>query len=261
MNDVQIARTADGTDIRFETNGNGPPLVLIHGITENRRAWDSHVPRLAERYTVTRLDLRGHGESDTADVYDIEALTSDVRAVVEALGSPEPSLVGHSLGGLVATAYAAAHPVRAMVNIDQPLQLGDLATVLRELAPALRGDGFQETINALMESLAGDRLSPDRKAQLRELRVSARPEVVLSIWEPFLGDAGPDLTETIEELLRQIRAPYLALHGSDPGATYAAWLRGLVPTATVETWDGMGHWLHHVDPERFSERVFQFLAD
>jgi pimeloyl-ACP methyl ester carboxylesterase len=261
MTNAQTARTTDGIDIRFETVGTGPSLVLVHGITENRRAWADHVPGFAERYTVTTLDLRGHGESDLADVYDIEALTKDVRSVVETLGAAEPALVGHSLGGLVATAYAAAYPVRAIVNVDQPLQLGDLGTVVRELEPALRGDGFQETMNGLMESLAGDRLSTARKTQLRELRGPARPDVVLSIWEPFLSGAGPDFAEMIEGLLRQIRAPYLALHGSDPGPNYAEWLRRLAPTATVETWDGMGHWLHHVEPDRFTERVLRFLDD
>jgi pimeloyl-ACP methyl ester carboxylesterase len=260
MSEAEIARAADGTEIHYETTGDGPPLILVHGITENRRAWDEFVPRFAAQYTVTTLDLRGHGESSLAETYDIDALAGDVRAVIEASGFSEPSLVGHSLGGIVATAYAAAHPVRTIVNVDQALQLAELGAVVRELEPALRGDGFQETMNALMESLAGDRLSAARKAKLRELRGPARATVVLGVWDPFLSNAGPDLTDLIEGLLGRIQAPYLALHGSDPGPGYADWLRGLTPTATVETWDGFGHWLHLVDPDRFAKRILRFLA-
>ena len=54
--------------------------------------------------------------------------------------------------------------------------------------------------------------------------------------------------------------PVVLLHGTDPGPAYEEWLTGLVPRATVETWDGLGHWLHLVEPERFVARVRAFTA-
>ena len=55
-----------------------------------------------------------------------------------------------------------------------------------------------------------------------------------------------------------ITVPYLSLHGMDPGPDYAAWLQNLVPTATVEVWPDMGHYLHLVDPGRFLARLAAF---
>ena len=54
------------------------------------------------------------------------------------------------------------------------------------------------------------------------------------------------------------RVPYLALHGIDPGPDYGAWLRGVIPTATLEVWDGDGHYPHLVEPARFLDRLRAF---
>lgn len=55
-----------------------------------------------------------------------------------------------------------------------------------------------------------------------------------------------------------VQVPYLSLFGTDPGAGYPDWLSGLVPTARVETWDGVGHYPHLVDPDRFLTVVREF---
>jgi pimeloyl-ACP methyl ester carboxylesterase len=62
----------------------------------------------------------------------------------------------------------------------------------------------------------------------------------------------------LQPLIAQVRAPYLSLHGDDPGPGYAAWLRARIPTAEVEVWPGLGHWPHRVEPERFLARLQQF---
>lgn len=60
--------------------------------------------------------------------------------------------------------------------------------------------------------------------------------------------------------VRAIRAPYLLLHGADPGPEYVSWLTSHLPTATVEVWPDAGHFLHLLDPERFVERVIDFVG-
>jgi pimeloyl-ACP methyl ester carboxylesterase len=105
--------------LAYDQQGEGPLLVLVHGITENRHSWDPIVAEVAANHRVLRVDLRGHGESPKADSYDISELAADVEALVD----EPPLLVGHSLGGTVVTAYAARFPVRGVVNIDQSLNL------------------------------------------------------------------------------------------------------------------------------------------
>jgi pimeloyl-ACP methyl ester carboxylesterase len=211
--------------------------VFVHGLSSFRQTWEPLTELLARDFTCVRVDLRGHGESSTAPEYSMPSLVGDVRAVVEELALGEPALVGHSLGATVVAVYAAAHRARAVVCVDQSLRFGDFAEFAqKQYAQALRGQHTMETVWAIDRSLG---LEPYSGTEEMERRVLAFPrEVVLGIWD----------------------APLLSLHGSPPPPDYEAWLTRLVPGARVEVWDGSGHMLHLVDPERFAARVRPLLA-
>lgn len=110
--------TDDGTTIAYtDHGGDGPPTLLVHGITESSAQWDPIVPLLTDRRVIT-MDLRGHGESGTAERYDLEGMAGDVVAVMAELGIlGSTHLVGHSLGGVVVSAVGAAAPVASVVNV------------------------------------------------------------------------------------------------------------------------------------------------
>lgn len=252
------ARQADGTTIAYDVSGDGPPVVLLHGLTNRRQAWDPVSALLASRCTCVRLDFRGHGASSAAPDYGMPWWVADVRAVVEQLGLGEPALVGHSLGGSVAAVYAAAHGARAVVCVDESLRFGDTAARIQPLARELRGERPMEAVMAFERGL---RLEPYAGVAEMERRVLAfDPEVVLRAWSGVLDTPAQRLTEVSEALLPRIAAPLLCLHGSPPPDDYEAWLTALAPRARVEVWDGTGHLLHLVDPERFAARVTTFLA-
>ncbi len=252
--------TAEGVNIAYERVGAGPPLVLVHGITESRRTWDPLVAELARTNTVIAADLRGHGESSGGPSYDLGSFATDVRSLVNALGVEDPALIGHSLGGTVVTAYASAFPCRAVVNIDQPLALAAFQDGLRQLEPMLRGDRstFEAAITMVFDSMSGELVGPARE-RVEALR---RPDqdVVLAIWTPVLESTADELDGLVRQMTGGVRAPYLSLHGIDPGPDYGAWLGTLIPTATVEVWPGLGHYPHLVAPERFAARVQEFLS-
>lgn len=246
-------------DLAYDVLGEGPLMVLTHSITENRHSWDP-VP-LSDHYRVVRVDLRGHGESPSGPPYDPPMLARDVHAVVEreTAGQP-PIVVGHSIGGVVATAYASAFPVRAVINVDQPLALVEMQARVRQAAPVLRGDGFAGFIRAMFDQLYGG-LDPAEAARLSALR---RPdqEAVLGMWSPLL-DLAPDQLDSMVKKLAALPpgTPYLSLHGLDPGPGYAAWLSALIPSATVEVWDEVPtHYPQLADPARFVRRVREFTG-
>ncbi len=255
---------SDGVRVAFEVDGDEPDrehsIVLVHGITESRVTWDPVVPGLASEHRVVRVDLRGHGESSDAADYGIEALAGDVAAVVEPLGLDRPHLVGHSLGGAVVTFAAAAIPVSSVVNVDQPLQLWEMAALLQSIEAELRGAGFHTLLASVFDGLGIETVPEPERAALRALHASARPEVVLGIWGTLLTSTADELAAVVEAALRSVDAPYLSLHGSDPGDDYEEWLQRLVPSATVEVWPGLGHWLHLAAPDRFVERVNTFTV-
>ncbi len=249
---------ADGTTIAYDVTGDGPAVVFLHGLTNRRQAWDPVTALLAARFTCVRLDFRGHGESSAAPEYGMAALVGDVRAVVEDLSLGNPALVGHSLGGSAAAVYAAVHGARAVVCVDESLRFGDVAERIQPLAPRLRGERPME---AVMEFERGLRLAPYAGIAEMERRVLAfDPEVVLALWAAALDTPPQQLTAISEALLPQLAAPLLCLHGSPPPDDYAAWLTALARRARVEVWDGLGHLLHLVDPERFAARVTEFLG-
>jgi pimeloyl-ACP methyl ester carboxylesterase len=93
--------------------GEGPDLLLLHGLSSNSRIWDLTAPLLTSTYRVIALDLRGHGLSDvTEDGYDFPSVTADVALFLDNFGLARVAVAGHSWGATVALALAADHPDR-----------------------------------------------------------------------------------------------------------------------------------------------------
>jgi pimeloyl-ACP methyl ester carboxylesterase len=123
-----------GHDVAYELAGDGPPIVLIHGITSSLRTWDSVFAGLAEHHTVLAPDMLGHGRSGKPrGDYSLGAYASGVRDLMALLGIAGATIVGHSLGGGIAMQFAYQFPTRVdrLVLVDS----GGLGT---EVSPALR---------------------------------------------------------------------------------------------------------------------------
>lgn len=259
MTRVATLRRPDDGEIAYDVVGDGPPVVFLHGLTSARVAWGPVTDLLAPELTCVRVDLRGHGASSHSRDYSTLSLVGDVRAVVEELALSEPALVGHSLGATIAAVYAAAHGARAVACVDSSLRLGDFAALVQPYADALRSEHTMEAVLTIDHEL---QLEPYAGIAEMERRILAFPrEVVLGVWDQLLAAPPDQLTAIAEAFLPRIAAPLLSLHGSPPPPDYEPWLTGLVPTARVEVWDGSGHMLHLVDPDRFAARVGPLLAD
>src|SRR6201995_3456192 len=127
-----------GAPVRFHRMGEGPPVVLIHGITSSSRTWRSVMQGLAARHTVVAPDLLGHGRSGKPrGDYSLGAYASGVRDLLSVLGIARATVVGHSLGGGIAMQFAYQFPDRlerlVLVSsgglgpdVGLPLRLGTL---------------------------------------------------------------------------------------------------------------------------------------
>jgi len=111
----------------LEWSTEGTPLLLLHGFGNEAHIWDDFAPSVAEYYRVLALDLRGHGDSDhdPAGRYDYDDHLSDIEAIVGELGLERMVLVGHSLGGRIATLYAGRHAEKmaGLVIVDSAPEL------------------------------------------------------------------------------------------------------------------------------------------
>jgi pimeloyl-ACP methyl ester carboxylesterase len=97
-------------------------LVLLHGLDDHARSWDTFAAAMADRYRVLALDQRGHGETAWADDYALERMVVDLDALALALGLRQIALLGGSMGGINAYLYAARHP-----NVVERLVIVDIA--------------------------------------------------------------------------------------------------------------------------------------
>lgn len=115
--------------------GSGPAIVLIHGFGAAIDWWDEIAPALAADHRVIRIDLIGHGGTAApASGYSIERQGALVAAVLDRLGVDRVTVIGHSMGGEVATAFAGIRPARIarMILIDAPATAGTTFTILTD---------------------------------------------------------------------------------------------------------------------------------
>jgi pimeloyl-ACP methyl ester carboxylesterase len=255
------ATAADGTTIAWSRFGSGDPVVVVHGITESASSWQPITDRLATTNEVVTLDLRGHGESGRADSYDLVSMAGDVATVIAAAELDRPHVVGHSLGGMVATAAGSMLPFASIVNVDQSLQLASFKSQLMPAEALLRDpDQYQLVVDAMFDSMMGERMSADEAARINGLR-HADHDVVLGVWELLLTEPEAQIVAIVDAALAGYAGnavPYLALFGIDPGDDYPSWLSERIVNSTVEYWPGHGHYPHLVDPDSFVARLHQF---
>ena len=142
-----------GHRVIYRIAGSGPPVVLIHGMVNSSRHWESVALRLADSYTVIAPDLIGHGDSATPrGDYSLGAHAASIRDLLAAIGIDRATIVGHSLGGGVAMQFFYQFPQRT-----ERLVLVSSGGLGHEVSPLLRGAALPGA--AALLSLAAHRAS------------------------------------------------------------------------------------------------------
>lgn len=115
--------------IHYQQVGEGPDVVMVHGMTGNLAVWHLHiVPALLDRCRILTYDLRGHGHSDTPPSgYSPDAMAGDLLELLDALEIERPVVIGHSYGADIALYFAALHPERVseVIAIESALPAMD----------------------------------------------------------------------------------------------------------------------------------------
>lgn len=223
--DTMLTTTTTGLDIHYrDWGGEGPPIVLVHGLASTCRIFDLCAPLLARQHRVVAYDQRGHGyTAKPPSGYDVETLIADGVGVTRALGLAPPfTVVGHSWGASVALEWAARHPadVQAAVLVDgtvfnfRDLPGATWETIAQRFAPPdLRGvlleDLLDDTRRGDLDFLDDDfrraffgsimHLMPDGSIHARLSR-EHHLQILRTLWDEDLGAA-----------FRAVRCPTLAL--------------------------------------------------
>ena len=256
-----VARLASGLRLHYVEQGDPtrPALVLLHGWTDSGFSFSPVRDALAAAHRVIALDLRGHGDSDRPlGPYPLPALADDVVAFLDALGIDRASVVGHSLGSLIAQHVAARAPER----VERLVLIGSAAdprnAVLAELCAALRA--MDDVPTAFVRDFQESTVHRPVDAAFMERVVAISAAVPRHVW---LAVADALSADDAPAPLAGIAAPTLLLWGERDGvfdrAAQDALLRG-VAGASLRVYADTGHALHWEEPARFARDVTQFLA-
>jgi pimeloyl-ACP methyl ester carboxylesterase len=242
--------------------GEGPPLLLLHGLFGSARNWGAIQKQLARRRRVLAMDLRNHGDSPHAPGMDYAAQARDVAETLAARGAQGTAVVGHSMGGKVAMALALEHSA-----LVERLVIADIAP--RRYPPALRGYVAAMRSLPLTEGMSrrdadaalaeGVPVAGIRAFLLASLDLATEPPR----WSLGLAEIAAGMPQ-IEDfpVAGHYAGPTLVLAGERSDyiapADHAA-IRRLFPEARFAVVERAGHWLHSDNPQGFLQEVEHFL--
>jgi pimeloyl-ACP methyl ester carboxylesterase len=261
--------------LHYWRHGRGRPLLVLHGVTDWGLDWASFARRVGDVCACVLLDQRGHGYSEKPDAgYGYADLAADAWRVIEALGLERPAVLGHSMGGGVALALAAAHPqeIDRLLLIDPAIRLDTPETGDAGGEPARPRPDVARRRADLEERQALGRETLRR--QMTAARPTFDPEDVAFTVESTLlvtpavwGENRWMDPAAQEAQLRRLARPTLVVRGEPQrgaivGDAMARRIRELVPDdlARVTTIAGTGHVPHREALALFVAVVRPFLT-
>lgn len=257
----RIVYSEDGTPISYEVHGSGEPtLVFVHGWSCDRRYWRAQVPHFSENHQVVTVDLAGHGHSGLQRrSYSMATFGEDVRAVIEAVGSDDVVLIGHSMGGPVVAHAARLLPdrVRGLIgvdtfhNLDQEMTQEEMDEWLVPLRSDFR-EGTSEFVAGMFVSETDEKLRDWVIADMS----AARPAVALSAMEQMLNDR---MTGKASAVFDGLEIPVVAIN-ADLWPTDVEANRRHVHSFDAVIMEGTGHFLHMARPEAFNASLAEVIA-
>ena len=202
-------------DCHFTQTGEGPGLFLIHGIGAAEDAWRFIVPKLTKYFTVITYDLRGHGKSPvTNNNFTLNDLIDDLEKIREKTKIEKAHFMGHSLGGMIAPAYANKFP-------DNTISVGLLSTVadrstkdkqkVLDIIKKMELESIPEILSTLTNRwFTDDFIKKNKSIVDRRIQQVAdtNPEVFLNVFKIYAE------TEMIS-WLKEIKKPCLVLTGEN----------------------------------------------
>lgn len=199
----------NGIRLAYERRGTGSPLVLLHGYPLDHHLWDEVVPLLQDTFDLIVPDLRGFGESSTVDsFYTMEDIASDIAALLDHLEIEKTAMVGHSMGGYVALAFARLYPERIT-------GLGLVSTQVLADAPDRRDGRYKSAAEVADKGIASvvAAMTPKFTSDAR-LQEFARQSMEQQQPAAYIG-ALKAMAERVDStpLLSSLTVPVVIVHG------------------------------------------------
>lgn len=253
--------TVNGLSMHYETQGEGTPLVLLHGLGSSLRDWEYQLEAFASRYRVITVDLRGHGRSDKPKgPYSMALFAEDVAALLKKIVTESAHVVGLSMGGAVAFHLALDHsPLLKSLVVTNMSAMVPVSTFTQKrlyysrlFISAVMGPKAMGTVIA--------------KAVFPKPEMAGLRETLIARWaenprRPYLAALRALKNWSVMDRLHHITCPALLIHSEHDYAPldHKKEVAARMGRATLMTLPGTHHVVNVEEPASFNALVLHFL--
>lgn len=254
--------SANGIDINYSIEGEGPWLTMSHSLACNLHMWDEEAKRLSQRYKVLRYDTRGHGESGApVGAYTLEQLADDLHGLLQALGVKSTHFVGLSMGGMIGQTYALKYPgmFNSLALCDTTSRYpAEAASVWVERIKTVEAQGMEPMVVPTLERWFTAAYRKDRPEVVEKVAAMIRTTPVPG----FVGccHAIPKINLTAR--LAEIRCPSLVIVGKDDPGTPVAMAEDIhqaLPGSALVIIPSAAHLSNLEQPDLFNQALGAFI--
>lgn len=256
--------TVGGVTLNYRLQGQGEPLLCVHGVGSYLEAWEGVAERLSDRFRILTFDLRGHGRSSkVGGRYEIDDFVGDVLALADHAGFESFNLAGFSLGGLIAQRLALTHQqrVRRLVLLATVAGRNEeererVVTRLAALQAGDRGSHYDASLSRWLTEGFQER-NPELIAQLRQRNAENDPECYAAAYRVL---AQTDFGGLID----QIRVPVLIATGEEDAGSnprMALYMHERISGSQLHILPGLRHSILTEAPEQVAGLMRSFLGD
>jgi len=258
----------------FQKTGQGPPIVILHGLFGSSDNWISMARKLAATFTVYLVDQRNHGHSPHSETNTYQNMVDDLDELLKRLDLHRIHLVGHSMGGKTAMLYGAKHP-----EIINTLTIIDIAPdgYVNNTITTSRIPSNQDIINAMARidlSMVGSRTEVDkiltvpipdpvvRQFIMKNLHRNADNSFTWKINLKALLNALPGIMGPITEFISE-SFPVLFIKSEISAylsEKHLTAVKSYFPKAKIFVIPGAGHWIHADQPELLLHALLEFCS-
>lgn len=249
------------TSISYTDQGKGTAVVLLHGFLENKKMWNAFIPEWSKKFRIITIDLLGHGETECMGyVHSMENNADAVHEVLSELRLRKAILVGHSMGGYVALAFAELYPdvVKGLVLLNSTSRAdSDERKTNRDRAIKAVKQSFQNFISLSISNL----FSEENRERLSEAIDNVKQEALKTPLQGIVASLEGMKTRADREVLLHL-TPYpkvLVLGKKDPVLNYEETKEQIEDTQVQLLSFPDGHMSHIENQKALQEELLQFF--
>ena len=257
----------EGAKVFYEVKGDGPPLLLIAGMSSDSNSWQYIQKGLAGRYKLIMFDNRGCGRTEHYSPFQLSDIAQDAHILLDHLGHGQVFLAGHSMGGMIAQEFALNYPerVQKLILASSSPRLSEKARkILYELLEKWEnGYDVAEWFRIMYQWLFNPKALSNKKF-IDAAIIFALSYPYAQTLEGFRAQVNAITTFDRSDSIQKITHDTLLVSGSDDiliPTEETAQLLDIGGKASLEIIEGAAHTLHAEKPEAFIQIVMAFIND